>query len=58
MIAENKTFVHAVVTEELKLWLKERARAEGRSLSNYVGLLLQQARQQQEQGQKQISPNK
>ena len=41
-IASENTMVQTVVTKELKCWLQRKARAEGRSLSNYVGILLKQ----------------
>lgn len=44
MISENKSAIQAVVSDDLKAWLKARAEAEGRSLSNFVAVLLEKAR--------------
>lgn len=44
-LANHKTLIHAVVTEELKRWLTQRAEEQNRSLSNFIGVVLEQARQ-------------
>jgi hypothetical protein len=44
MVSENKQIVHSVIPNDLRAWLQARARAEGRSVSNLIAVLLEQAR--------------
>jgi hypothetical protein len=46
MVADGKVIIHIVVPEKLKTWLKDQAKAENRSLSNYSSLLLERAWQE------------
>lgn len=46
MVSQDKKFVQSVVSDDLKAWLKARADAEGRSLSNLIAVLLEKARQE------------
>lgn len=48
-IANDSTTVQAVITKELKQWLQRQAKMEGRSLSNYVSFLLEQAQKSGEE---------
>lgn len=44
-LATDKAIIQTVVDEDLATWLKNRAKADNRSVSSLVGLLLQQARE-------------
>lgn len=46
MVADGKVIIHIVIPEKLKVWLKDQAKAEKRSLSNYSSLLLERAWQE------------
>ena len=53
-IANDNAVIQTVVPKDLKQWLAQQAKIEGRSLSNYVSYLLEQA---QEKDRKQSSGN-
>lgn len=55
MLANGKVIIHIAVPEKLKAWLKDRAKAENRSLSNYGSLLLERA-WQEDQANAQTKP--
>ncbi|MCB0165609.1 MAG: hypothetical protein KDI79_15365 [Anaerolineae bacterium] len=44
-ISDDKVFITAVVSDDLKRWIQDRAKAQNRSLSNMVGVLLMRAKE-------------
>lgn len=43
-LSDNKIRVNVILTKELKKSLEEEAKQQGRSLSNYINLLIEKGR--------------